>query len=141
MEYGVWTFFSSLLLTSHILPPLSTFSLISCAIWFIFYSCLLYIFLWYVLSMFLFSLILVSFHKVLLWLHILLSIFCEVFAALWYLSLDFLIFFVQFLCKFLLLWTICYSFPGGLLILIVYLHFLLLWLFCIFYILFCYYFL
>ena len=36
----------------------------------------------------------------------------------------------------LLLWPICCSFPGGLPFLTVYLHFLLIWLFCIFYILF-----
>ena len=66
----------------------------------------------------LFSLI-VSFRDVLLWLNIL-----------------FLFLFVQLLWKFPLLSTIFCSFPGGLLILIAYLHFLLLWFFCIFYILF-----
>ena len=35
MEYGVWPFFPSLLLSSQALPPLSTFSLTSCGIRFI----------------------------------------------------------------------------------------------------------
>ena len=82
MEYGVWAFFSSFHLGSQILPPLPTFFLISCAIRFILLL-LSSLYFSVICSFNIFILPNISiFHEPLLWLNILLSVFCKFFAAL-----------------------------------------------------------